>query len=91
MPIGSRLVIKRKAHAPQVLFLSVGRSLDNLVSRCFITAVLTLVGVLDVVDSLDLGWNVQQLLSSAETADLFQLVAAVRAGKAIQSVMNLLA
>ena len=57
MPIGSRLVIKRKAHAPQVLFLSVGRSLDNLVSRCFITAVLTLVGVLDVVDSLDLGWN----------------------------------
>ena len=44
---------------------------------------LALVRVLNVIDSLNLGWNVQQLLSSAETADLFQLVAAVWAGKVI--------
>jgi hypothetical protein len=53
--------------------------------------VLALVRVLDVVDSLNLGWNVQQLLSSTEAADLFQLVLAVWTGKIIQTMMNLLA
>jgi hypothetical protein len=53
--------------------------------------VLALVRVLDVVDSLNLGWNVEQLLSSTEDADLFQLVLAVWTGKIIQTMMNLLA
>ena len=48
---------------------------------------LALVRVLDVIDSLNLGWNVEQLLSSTEAADLFQFVLAVWTSK----MMNLLA
>jgi hypothetical protein len=47
--------------------------------------------VLDVIDSLNLGWNVEQLLSSTEAADLFQFVLAVWTSKIIQTMMNLLA
>ena len=48
------------------------------------------VRVLDVIDSLNLGWNVEQLFSGTEAADLFQFVLAVWTGKVIQTVMNLL-
>ena len=52
---------------------------------------LALVRVLDVIDSLNLGWNVEQLFSGTEAADFFQLVLAVWAGKIIQTMMKLLA
>jgi hypothetical protein len=44
-----------------------------------------------MIDSLNLGWNVEQIFSGTKAADLFQLVLAVWAGKIIQTMMNLLA
>ncbi len=52
---------------------------------------LALVRVLNMIDSLNLGWNVEQLFSGTEAADLFQLVLAVWTSKIIQTMMNLLA
>ena len=40
-------------------------------------------------DSLNLGWNVEQLFSGTEAADLFQFVLAVCTSKIIQTMMNL--
>ncbi|KRK27259.1 hypothetical protein FD23_GL000401 [Lactobacillus delbrueckii subsp. delbrueckii DSM 20074 = JCM 1012] len=47
--------------------------------------------MLNMIDSLNLGWNVEQLFSGTEATDLFQLVLAVWTSKIIQTMMNLLA